>query len=638
MYSSTIKLCQDNKINAKNTWTLNLIDYMANLLKGSDQPSVSVEHNPETDTNFQLAGVTLDAGVKIYCSRVDSVHTNAFKVLGGLSRTGNDEIADDENDEDEPKKRKRKRTGRNTLETNMANITLQKRETDYAVDPLFQKMSAAFDEGGAKGMLMNNLPVGSKGQIIFDSSEPADTFLPLPATSDEKTTYDISSLLPPEPIRDDEDICASFLRYYRAISAKLGNPVPPVPKFTDSTITESSASMDTYTADDTDSGFDYDDSDFQNAGQLSVYPTPEPPSNSTPGDEDEVNLLSAPAQSMRQSLDSNMSIALAAQRGGMDLVEAGAMLQGDSSYEFFDSNALSGWAGPSHWRYRAAETSTGDDKKEKKKRPRGKTAMLLDFYSDTLDVDFEKQFAPGKKETSNQLSENVRNGFSEGKVTLPEDLHYTVRNLASLFLKPKTFVKVRGAWADKADQKRAVVDVDGFYDFDNDCDNENFCPAEGEDFFEAGPRGDDDDLGMELVAEPTRVEPLDINYARVAKRVDVRQLKSGIWSKLCGNSENPPEEQVDDEEPGADKENESEVTVNENDEDDIRCGKSQRLQTIVSDMTSFVPITSISDVSLPYVFICLLHLANEKTLKITQAENGSLKDLIISTGEEENNS
>ena len=42
----------------------------------------------ERDTNFQRASMTLDAGVKIYATRVDSVHTAAYQVLTGLSRSG----------------------------------------------------------------------------------------------------------------------------------------------------------------------------------------------------------------------------------------------------------------------------------------------------------------------------------------------------------------------------------------------------------------------------------------------------------------------------------------------------------------------------------------------------------------------
>lgn len=40
-----------------------------------------------SQTNFQRASLTLAAGVVIYSQRVDSVHNDAFKVLGGLSRS-----------------------------------------------------------------------------------------------------------------------------------------------------------------------------------------------------------------------------------------------------------------------------------------------------------------------------------------------------------------------------------------------------------------------------------------------------------------------------------------------------------------------------------------------------------------------
>jgi condensin complex subunit 2 len=43
-----------------------------------------------------------------------------------------------------------------TIETNVANIN-GKIDNQCAVDPMFHKMSKAFDEGGAKGMLMANL-------------------------------------------------------------------------------------------------------------------------------------------------------------------------------------------------------------------------------------------------------------------------------------------------------------------------------------------------------------------------------------------------------------------------------------------------------------------------------------------------
>ena len=37
------------------------------------------------------------------------------------------------------------------------------------------------------------------------------------------------------------------------------------------------------------------------------------------------------------------------------------------------------------------------------------------------------------------------------------------------------------------------------------------------------------------------------------------------------------------------------------------------------------------DVTMPFYFICLLHLCNEKTLKLTQAEDGTINNFSIST-------
>lgn len=41
----------------------------------------------------------------------------------------------------------------------------------FAVDPLYHQTSAQFDEGGAKGLLLNNLGVYGNCQVLFDSLE-----------------------------------------------------------------------------------------------------------------------------------------------------------------------------------------------------------------------------------------------------------------------------------------------------------------------------------------------------------------------------------------------------------------------------------------------------------------------------------
>lgn len=41
----------------------------------------------------------------------------------------------------------------------------------FAVDPLYHQTSAQFDEGGAKGLLLNNLGVYGGCRVLFDSQE-----------------------------------------------------------------------------------------------------------------------------------------------------------------------------------------------------------------------------------------------------------------------------------------------------------------------------------------------------------------------------------------------------------------------------------------------------------------------------------
>lgn len=668
LYSSTIKLCQDNKINARNTWNLNLIDYMTMLVRDDNDAdvarAVSFEETPQTasknvpknplgknsdDTDFQLAGVTLDAGVKIYCSRVDSIHVNAFKMLGGLAHSNPDDIISDPDDEasannnadpdsTRTRSRGRHRPGRATLEMNLQNITVRKLENDLVADPLFQKMSAAFDEGGASGMLINNLPVGPRGEILFDSADFADSNMqpelepegqPDSAEATSECFYSIPNF--PHPLEQRDVICPRFLRFFRSkVSADSESSASTMAYGDDSTYTSQEtqdSATSTWNQDSTSQSqveFDYDANDLEQAGDFGVFTAPDDSQSPQNDDDDAVNLFNT-SSSRRGSL---ASASMAIQRGNVDLIEAGLHLNENDEYAFFSKAALSSWAGPIHWRFHASESST-TEAKGKPKKPRGKIAMLLDFSSDASAIDFEKLFEPGKTPQSHQLSASVREGMDEKKVTLPEDLHLSIRWLTGLFLNKRTFVKVRGAAVEHTgDDDDVQVGDNGWYDFDNDGDNDDFPETDLPNSNEAGTDGEvgRSSMGVNLVPEPTRVEAVDINYAKVAKDVDVRALKSGIWSRLCG--ETGP---VQDDSLQMESEQEKEEASTEM--KDVRDGCTQNLQDVVRDMEQFVPASSLADVSLSYVFICLLHLANEKELRIEQPPNGNsdvLEDLIIS--------
>lgn len=52
--------------------------------------------------NFQVASSTIDAGAKIYAGRVDAVHKETYRVLGGLGRGAAQDSDDEEAVQEEP--------------------------------------------------------------------------------------------------------------------------------------------------------------------------------------------------------------------------------------------------------------------------------------------------------------------------------------------------------------------------------------------------------------------------------------------------------------------------------------------------------------------------------------------------------
>ena len=144
---------------------------------------MSLLRNDNDNTiNFQRASCTLDGCVKIWTSRVDSVGTETGKLLSNLesNRTADDD--DDENsdnpdaDPTQPKKKKiNNRGSATTLAKDPSQLKNKKPDLEFAVDPLFKKTCADFDEGGASGLLMNHLSlgIGSEGcmRVIFDASD-----------------------------------------------------------------------------------------------------------------------------------------------------------------------------------------------------------------------------------------------------------------------------------------------------------------------------------------------------------------------------------------------------------------------------------------------------------------------------------
>ena len=76
-------------------------------------------------------------------------------------------------------------------------MNIHKLDAAFDIDPLFHKMSKTFDEGGAKGLLLANLGVSTKGcNIVFDSTldDTTEGNKSSEEPAEEPATVDVSSL------------------------------------------------------------------------------------------------------------------------------------------------------------------------------------------------------------------------------------------------------------------------------------------------------------------------------------------------------------------------------------------------------------------------------------------------------------
>lgn len=138
-----------------------------------------LRNDDDNSINFQRASCTLDGCIKIWTSRVDSVGTEAAKLASNLAAGGNIQSDDEdmeENGDEDPSKPQKKKAHKSvaTLAKDPAQLRSKKLDLEFSVDPLFRKTCADFDEGGAQGLLMNHLSLGTNDTaltIVFDAGD-----------------------------------------------------------------------------------------------------------------------------------------------------------------------------------------------------------------------------------------------------------------------------------------------------------------------------------------------------------------------------------------------------------------------------------------------------------------------------------
>uniref|UniRef100_A0A672G8S1 Condensin complex subunit 2 n=1 Tax=Salarias fasciatus TaxID=181472 RepID=A0A672G8S1_SALFA len=520
-YSTCIKLSTENKITTKNAFGLHLIDYMADILKQKDSEL----------TNFKVAAGTLDASTKIYAVRVDAVHADAYRVLGGLgaeTKPGEGDGDDEDGAESEAtvKQPKKKRPPKKTVEQNLSNINSAESERRCEVDPMFHRMASSFDESSTAGVFLS---------VLFSENSRCELLFPSHLTLLQSSPSTLLHLLRRSPglqrSQEKSSVCPSLQDF----SFTSWNP--------EQTINQLLEKMK------------------QGEHVFDVNAEPEPEEDDCP--------------------------------------------DFDADYDEGAGDCEEG----------VKEHRVGCEPPWPRGRWKPKKAFEIDFSED---VNFETYFRTTRAATTNVKSALTT---SKRRTTLPADFQFTPRRCPS------------SQGVSEPIKKRLSGELGegiGDYDYNNANDTANFCPGlqggDSDDDVEGfggsddtqpsgenlpGPSQDLEGVSTygedDLVPEPHRVNKIEINYAKTAKKMDMKRLKNSMWTLLTESPEKTVETAEKAEVSGEKVFSETTKTL---------------LQRLPSSMSQ--------NLSVPLAFVALLHLANEKNLELVKVDD--MSDIIIRQG------
>lgn len=597
-YTKCIQLSSENKINVKNAFNLNLIDYMSEMVRRKNADM----------NNFQVASCTLDASTKIYAYRVDSIHTDTLKMAGGLGRTqdkkGGAEGGEDGQEGTGMEGMKKKRTKkRNTVETNIKNLNLNHYDLEYDIDPLFKKQAAQFDDGrSGKEFLCALHLLDDTCQMILDS----ETVI-MNSALEELTSQKKQVAIPGFPDMSDKLICPTFSSF----------------EFTSWKVED-----ETMNEDD-----DKKEDDKKEDHAFDINAEPEPLDDEPYFENDDGFGIGDVAG---DDYDENGTVITvghgAHERGPPPKMEAvnlkDYLADTQLEYSYFDTNRLTAWGGPRHWKFKPNSkekkptTSNNEEKKSKKEN------IVLAYEEPEID----KYFAITRKAI--KLSQTTFKTWTKDKTTLPVDLHYDSADFHRLYGRAAIYIRRLGKEStevdenvteynyDNANDENFCHDVDDGMDDYGDGDNDNDATQAGYDLTmfsqTQAPLQDGDvkpgDLFDNLVAAPNRVAKINIGYARTAKKIDMKKLKTSMWGILT-----EPTAIRDDKENQSGPENQVEniLNVTEKMDESSSIGFNQMYKLLPTKVSKNMT----DNLSVPLAFIALLHLCNEHSLQLTGRED-----------------
>ncbi|KZC04208.1 PREDICTED: condensin complex subunit 2-like [Dufourea novaeangliae] len=585
--SQCIKLGTENKINPKNAFSLEMIDFMTYMIKKQDANM----------SNLQVASTSLDVSTKIYGFRVDGVHMELLKMMGGLDKNneipgGNDTEPMDSQERNEVgqvqeqlKKKKKKKKNKQRIFTTVEAIRI-KVETEK---PSLITMEADLQTTDMlyQAMLPNH--ANSKfylhpyNDILVDTVEHTET-----------QDNDVGCGIPNIEDFSNMQICPPMFYFdFQSWNADE-EPVEIEPERTNENRFQ--FDLDASLPHDNEllhTGMNYldlEDNDKENVDRCAKVP------NNVENIVDFRDVLTTTVPSKV------------------------------SEYSFIQKSLNIHWAGPSHWKVTNFKKMLGNSKMVEMCRQgpgRKKKEIELCFDDKTVES-VEGKFMHSRCTTLHAKTAKME--WNEEILTLPPDMHYDIMQGNKLYFQSITIKQSENT--DEMDTTHLSDNIE-YYNYENEHDTSRYRPetndptcdrSEGNCAIDNGTRSEEECVppsqaytGDNLVALPRLINKSTIPYCVRAKKIDMRQLKKVIWTCLTTDSEKDVNLHTD---------------VEKNQQDaSSKMNSNKKFTEIYKKLPNLLTKNTANSLSFPISFVSLLHLVNEKALKLTASPD--MTDLIV---------
>ncbi|XP_015610338.1 condensin complex subunit 2 [Cephus cinctus] len=588
-----IKLSAENKINIKNAFSLEMIDFMTYMIKKKDTNM----------TNLQVASTSLDVSTKIYGYRVDGMHTDILRMMGGLDKQDdqarevlsqtdgdqNDNNAEQAQLQEKVKKKKKSHQKiltsieslKGTIETVNLTLAMHREGDSQTTDMLHQAMLPHHAYSGFYLHPYND--------VIADTNKNNES-------EQQKDPIEVSYLQIDNIL--NSEICAPFTNFqFNGWSAE---DEPEEEKEDDNTTKNN----------ETNYQFDLDaslpDNDEPLGNDMNFFESEE--------DMENVN---------RCAIQRNDAV-----ENIVDFRDAvtSASHNQPFEYSYVKRSVAIHWAGPMHWKIKSIPKSlTGSKVMEACRQEAVRKRKEIELqYDEEIKAACKERFVPGQ--AIKLLIKTAKTNWQEEKVTLPRDIHYDIIKATSFYCRPDVVLNFQ-----KKNQVNTtqLEDDSVGYNYDNENDRTNYCPNVNTEDYHAGDDNDcdvggafelDDDGGLctqpftgdNLVTAPKLANKIFIPFSQRAKKIDMRQLKKCIWKCLLKTS--------------SDKEN---IDIREAVENEtaVKITESKNFADIYKELPKTLSKNNAEALSFPIAFVSLLHLANEKSLSV--GSSSDMSDLIV---------